>query len=71
MDSGSLGLLVNKEIIKYANFEINLQKKPVTWDTATGVFQTHGLVLIEPYCLPQFTRKWQITTFFHMFQKCP
>ncbi len=67
VDSGSL---VNKEIVEYANFNVKLQKKPTKWDTATGVFQTDGSVVIEQYCLPQFTRKRHITTSFHMFQKC-
>jgi len=69
VDSGSSGSLVNKEIIDNSNFDVQLQKKPVKWDTATGIFQTNGSVRIEQYCLPQFTRKRQITTSFHMFQK--
>ncbi len=46
VDSGSSGSLVNKEIVKNADFDIKLQKKPIKWDTATGVFQTDGSVLI-------------------------
>jgi hypothetical protein len=61
--------LVNKEIVEHANFEITLQKKPIKGDTATWVFQTDGSVLIKQYCLPKLTRKRQITTSFHMFQK--
>jgi hypothetical protein len=48
-----------------------MQKKLTKWDTATGVFQTDGSVAIEQYCWPQFTRKCQITTSFHMFHKHP
>jgi hypothetical protein len=62
---------VNKEIEEYAGYDIKSQKKPIKWDTATGVFQTDGSVQIEHYCLPQFTRKGHITTSFHMFQKLP
>jgi len=57
--------------VKFADFEIKVQRKPTKWDTATGVFQTDGSVLIENYCLPQFTRKRHVTTPFHMFQKRP
>ncbi len=71
VDSGSSGSLVNKDIVKFADFEIKVQRKPNKWDTATGVFQTDGSVLVENYCLTQFTRKRHITTPFHMFQKRP
>ena len=40
VDSGASGSLVNKELVKYADFDIKWQKKPTKWDTATGVFQT-------------------------------
>jgi hypothetical protein len=59
VDSGSSGSLVNKEVIEHANLEIKLRKKPVKWDTATGIYQTTGTMQIENYCLPQFTRKRQ------------
>jgi hypothetical protein len=36
---------------------------------ATGSFQTDGIVTIENYHLPQFTRKRHTTSSFHMFQK--
>jgi len=39
IDSGSSGSLVNKEIVEFANFGMQLQKKPIKWDTATGSFQ--------------------------------
>jgi hypothetical protein len=48
---------------------MTLQRKPIKWDTATGVFKTDGTVTIENYCLPQFTKKHHITTLFHMFHK--
>jgi hypothetical protein len=69
IDSGSSGSLVNKEIVEFANFGMQLRKKPIKWDTATGSFQTDGMVTIENYHLPQFTRKRHITSSFHMFQK--
>jgi hypothetical protein len=28
---------------------MQLQKKPIKWDTATGTFQTDGIVSIENY----------------------
>jgi len=71
VDSGSSGSLVNKEIVEFANFEMQLQKHSVKWDTATGSFHTDGVVTIENYHLPQFTRKRHITSSFHMFQKRP
>jgi len=37
VDSGASGSLVNKELIEYADFNMTLQKKPIKWDTATGV----------------------------------
>jgi len=43
----------------------------VEWDTANGMLKTEGTVLIENYCLPQFSRKHRITTPFHMFHKRP
>jgi hypothetical protein len=69
IDSGSSGSLVNKEIVEFTNFSMQLQKKPIKWDTATGTFQTDGTVTIEKYHLPQFTRKRHITLSFHVFQK--
>jgi hypothetical protein len=71
VDSGSSGSLVNKELVEYAIFAIKKHKKPMKWDTATGIFQTEGSVEIENYHLPQFTWKHNITTSFHMFQKRP
>jgi hypothetical protein len=71
VDSGASGSLINKELVEYADFDTQLQKKPTKWDTASGVFQTDGMVLIEQYCLPQFTRKKHITTPFQMFQQRP
>jgi hypothetical protein len=50
---------------------MQLQKNSVKWDTATGSFHTDGVVTIENYHLPQFTRKRHITSSFHMFQKRP
>jgi hypothetical protein len=69
VDSGASGSLVNKELVQHADFEFKLQKKPIKWDTANGVFQTSGTVTIEDYCFSQFTRKRQVSTSFHMFQK--
>jgi len=43
---GDSGSLVNKELVELADFDIKLQ------NTATGVFQTDGSVIIENYCLP-------------------
>ena len=71
VDSGSSGSLVNKGIVEFANFKMQLQKNSVKWDTATGSFHTDGVVTIENYHLPQFTRKRHITSSFHMFQKWP
>jgi hypothetical protein len=59
------------DLVELTDLEIKLQKKPTKWDTATGVFQTDGSVLITNYCLPQFTRKKQLTSSFHMFHKRP
>lgn len=64
MDSGSLGSLVHKEIVENAKFDMILQRKPTKWESATGVFQTDGSVIIEQYCLPQFTKKCHIMTSF-------
>jgi hypothetical protein len=69
VDSGASGSLVNKDLIEYADFKMTLQRKPIKWDTATGVFKTDGTVTIENYCLPQFTKKHHITTLFPMFHK--
>ncbi len=71
LDSGASGLLINKELVEYADFDTQLQKKPTKWDTASGIFQTDGTVLIGQNCSPQFTRKKHITMPFYMFQKCP
>jgi len=71
IDFGSSGSLINKELIEYADFDIKLNKKPIKWDTATGTLQTDGSVKVESYYLPQFTRKRQINTSFHMFTKRP
>jgi hypothetical protein len=40
VDSGSSGSLVNEKLVEFANFSMQLQKKPIKWDTATGTFQT-------------------------------
>jgi len=69
VDSGASGSLVNKELIECTDFKMTLQRKPIKWDTATGVFKTNGTVTIENYCLPKFTKKRHITTSFHMFYK--
>jgi hypothetical protein len=49
VDSGSSGSLVNEKLVEIANFSMQLQKKPIKWDTATGTFQTDGIVSIENY----------------------
>jgi hypothetical protein len=71
IDSGSSGSLVNKDLVEFADFNVKMQRKPVEWDTANGMLKTEGTVLIENYCLPQFSRKHHITTPFHMFHKRP
>ncbi len=45
------------------------QKKPTKWDTATGVLLTKGKATIEALSLPQFTRKRQVSSTFHLFDK--
>lgn len=35
------------------------------------MLQAEGSVTVENYCLPQFSRRRNITTSFHMFVKCP
>jgi hypothetical protein len=69
IDSGASGSLVNKELVEFADFDVKLQKKPTKWDTANGIIQTDGSVIIENYNLPQFSRKRNITTSFHMYHK--
>ena len=71
VDSVSSGSLINKEIIKNGNFNLQAQKKPIKWDTATRTLLTHGKVEIKNYCLPQFTRKHHIASTFHVFTKRP
>jgi hypothetical protein len=56
-------------LIEFADFDVKLQKKPTKWDTANGIMQTDGSVIIEKFSLPQFSRKQIITTSFHMYQK--
>jgi len=60
---------MNKELIEFADFDIKLQKKPTKWDTANGIMQMDGSVIIENFNLPQFSRKLNITTSFHMYHK--
>jgi hypothetical protein len=56
-------------LIEFADFDVKLQKKPTKWDTANGIMQTDGSVIIEKFSLPHFSRKRFITTSFHMYQK--
>jgi hypothetical protein len=71
VDSGASASLVNKELVEMSDFNIKVQKKPTKWDTANGVFNTDGTVIIENFNLPQFTRKRAITASFHMYHKKP
>jgi hypothetical protein len=57
VDSGSSCSLVNKEIVEFTNFDMQLQKKPIKGDTATGSFQMDGIATIKNYHLPQFTKE--------------
>jgi hypothetical protein len=68
-DSGASGSLMNKELIEFADFDVKLQKKPTKWDTANGIMQMDGSVIIENFNLPQFSRKQNITTSLHMYHK--
>jgi hypothetical protein len=69
VDLGSSRSLLNSSIIENADFSVEKQKKPTKWDTATGVLLTKGKVFIEALSLPQFTRKHQVSTTFHLFEK--
>ena len=69
IDSGSSGLLLSSSIIKNTNFKVEKQKKPTKWDTATGVLLTKGKAVIEALSLPQFTKKRQVSSTFHLFEK--
>jgi len=57
IDSGSSGLLLSSSIIENTNFNVEKQKKPTQWDTATGVLLTKGKATIEALSLLQFTRE--------------
>jgi hypothetical protein len=69
VDSGSSGSLISKELVETTDFDIQLSKKSIKWDTATGILQTDRTVQIEleQYILPQFTRKRHITMSFHVY----
>jgi hypothetical protein len=69
IDSGSSGSLLSNSIIKDTKFNVERQKKPTKWDTATGVLLTKGKAVIEALSLPQFTKKRQVTSTFHLFEK--
>jgi hypothetical protein len=61
--------LLNEDIVRNTNFSVQLQNKPIKWDTATGVLLAKGKVTISECCLPQFTRKQQVSNTFHLFEK--
>jgi hypothetical protein len=67
IDSGSSGSLLSSSLIENTNFNVEKQKKPTKWDTATGVLLTKGRATIEALSLPQFTRKRQVSSTFHFF----
>jgi hypothetical protein len=69
IDSGSSGSLLSSSIIKNTDFNVEQLQKPTKWDTATGVLLTTGKVAIEALNLPQFTRKRQVSSTFHLFEK--
>jgi hypothetical protein len=69
IDSGSSGSLLSSSLIENTNFNVEKQKKPTKWDTATGVLLTKGRATIEALSLPQFTRKRQVSSTFHLFEK--
>jgi len=69
IDSGSSGSLLSSSIIKNTKFNVERQKKPTKWDTATGVLLTKGKAVIEALSLPQFTKKCQVSSTFHLFEK--
>jgi hypothetical protein len=71
VDSGSSGSLINKDIVNNGNFEVQVQKKPTKWDTASGTLLTQGKVEITNCCLPQFTRKHHIANTIHIYTKRP
>jgi hypothetical protein len=62
-------LLLNSGIIEGTTFNVEKQKKPTKWDTATGVLLTKGKAFIETFSLPQFTKKRQVSSTFHLFEK--
>jgi hypothetical protein len=69
INSGSSGSLLSSSLIENTNFNVEKQKKPTKWDTATGVLLTKGRATIEALSLPQFTRKRQVSSTFHLFEK--
>jgi hypothetical protein len=71
VDSGSSGSLISKDIVDNGNFNVQVQKKPTKWDTASGTLLTQGKVEITNCCLPQFTRKCHIANTFHIYAKRP
>ncbi len=52
IDSGSSGSLLSSSIIENTDFNVEKQKKPTKWDTATGVLLTTGKATIEALNLP-------------------
>jgi len=57
--------------VNNGNFEVQVQKKPTKWDTASGTLLTQGKVEITNCCLPQFTRKHHIANTIHIYTKRP
>lgn len=65
--SGSSGSFINSEIVH--GFSVTKHKRPTKWDTATGVLLTKGTTTIDKCRLPQFNRKRNVSSTFHLFEK--